>query len=230
MLADTLLQLDASPGHAYLVYGDRDAHEVELETYFKEKGIITDQNPDVFSFSKNQFGIGEVRAITSIVSKTNAKLPHKYITISADAFTVEAQNALLKTIEEPASPTVFFILIPEGSFILETVLSRVQVIHSGSDQNYKDVVANFLQSSFVDRVELLEIFYTEGDDKKPKLQKGKVSLFVNELESTLAQLVISERVSSDVFHDVVDVTQYILDRSSSGKQILEYISMRIPTL
>lgn len=231
MLSETLLQFDTVPGHAYLIYGDRQEHARELESYFKKKEITTDQNPDVFLFEKNQFGIGEVRTITSIVSKTNTRLPNKYITISTDAFTVEAQNALLKTIEEPDSPTVFFILVPESSFILETILSRVQVVHTETQNNHDDLLINFLKSEFTDRMDLLNIFYVEQDgEKKSTLQKGRLSLFLNELEKHLALLVSSKTISSDVFMDYIDITQYVLDRSSSGKQILEYISMRVPVI
>jgi len=231
MLSETLLQLDTVPGHAYLIYGDRQEHIKELEKYFEKKEITTDQNPDVFLFSKNQFGIGEVRTITSIVSRTNTRLPNKYITISTDAFTVEAQNALLKTIEEPDSPTIFFILVPEGSFILETVLSRVQVIRTKAKKNHDELIASFLQSGFVDRMKLLDVFYIEQEgDKKPVLQKGRLSLFLTELEKHLSSLVLSKAISSDVFLDYTEITQYVLDRSSSSKQILEYISMRVPMI
>ncbi len=231
MLADTLMEFNTNNAHAYVVFGDRETNEKQLVDYFARMGIDTNQNPDVFSFSKKQFGIPEVRNVTSIVSRKNAQMEKKYITISTDAVTVEAQNALLKTIEEPTSPTIFFILLPEGGYVLETVRSRVQIITGNSTSQHEKLVDTFLQSEYVDRVSLLEIFYTNNPDtKKPELQKGKISVFLQELESEIAQLVTTGQLDQTVYKDYREVTQYILDRSASPKQIIEYVCMRVPVI
>ncbi len=231
MLADTLMQFGTQNAHAYLVFGDREQNQKELEEYFTRMGIDTDQNPDVFFFSKKQFGIPEVRKITSIVSMTNAKMDTKYVTISTDAMTVEAQNALLKTIEEPASRTIFFILLPTGGYVLETVTSRVQVITSNRQHQHEALVTSFLSSTFLERMELLDVFYKEGEEaKKTELEKGKISGFLKELEAGLVALVVSKKIDRMVYEDYADVTKYILDRSANSKQILEYVAMRIPVI
>ena len=231
MLADTLMQFDTKNAHAYLVFGDREQNQKELEDYFTRMDIDTHQNPDVFLFLKSNFGIPDVRNITSIVSKTNAKLDTKYVTISTNAMTVEAQNALLKTIEEPASPTIFFILLPAGGYVLETIRSRVQTIITDDADQYGTLVQSFLKTSFTERMDLLDTFYPEGDDpKKPKLAKGRASLFLQELETEIARLVTTKTIDPGVYTDYTEITMYILDRSANVKQILEYVALRMPVI
>lgn len=47
-----------------------------------------------------------------------------YIIASAESMTVQAQNVLLKTIEEPPAYALFFLLVENKDRLLETVLSR----------------------------------------------------------------------------------------------------------
>jgi len=47
----------------------------------------------------------------------------------ADALSLEAKNALLKTLEEPASSVVIILLVREASNLPDTILSRAQILH-----------------------------------------------------------------------------------------------------
>ncbi len=51
----------------------------------------------------------------------------KYIFLCANSFRVEAQNSLLKVLEEPPSNIIFLIITASKNSILPTILSRVQV-------------------------------------------------------------------------------------------------------
>jgi len=51
----------------------------------------------------------------------------KYIILCGDSFRMEAQNSLLKLLEEPPKNIVFLILTKSKNSILPTILSRVQL-------------------------------------------------------------------------------------------------------
>ncbi len=51
----------------------------------------------------------------------------KYIILCGSAFRIEAQNALLKVLEEPPTNVIFLIFTISKNSILPTILSRVQV-------------------------------------------------------------------------------------------------------
>lgn len=78
---------------------------------------------------KKTFGVDPVREVISTVNLSPSILDFKvYIFDEADLLTVQAQNALLKVIEEPPENTYFFLLCKNVSSIIPTVRSRVQTV------------------------------------------------------------------------------------------------------
>lgn len=91
--------------------------------------IDSGNNPDVIYVKpskKSGYGVGDVRE--QIVSDINIK-PYKskykiYIIDEADSMTTQAQNSILKTIEEPPEYGLFFLLASNSQKFLQTILSR----------------------------------------------------------------------------------------------------------
>jgi DNA polymerase-3 subunit delta' len=73
---------------------------------------------------------------------------HVIVMEDADRLTESANNVLLKSIEEPASRTVWLLCAPSVEDLLPTVRSRCQVI--GLRTPATDAVAHFLQTQGVD--------------------------------------------------------------------------------
>jgi DNA polymerase-3 subunit delta' len=73
---------------------------------------------------------------------------HVIVMEDADRLTESANNVLLKSIEEPASRTVWLLCAPSVEDLLPTVRSRCQVV--GLRTPATDAVAGFLQSQGVD--------------------------------------------------------------------------------
>ena len=65
----------------------------------------------------------------------NEALRKVYILKSADKMNVQAQNALLKLIEEPPSYARFILECESSSAMLETILSRVSLFDLGTDSD-----------------------------------------------------------------------------------------------
>lgn len=86
-------------------------------------------SPDVITVSredgKASIGIDTVRALRTDVHILPNELDYKiYIIEDADTMTVQAQNALLLTLEEPPSYLVFLLIAENSRNMLETVRSR----------------------------------------------------------------------------------------------------------
>lgn len=85
----------------------------------------------VYTPDNNTISIDTARAITSFTKlKTAGRNDIRRVIIieDAQAMTIEAQNALLKTLEEPPADTVFILTIANIANILPTILSRLQTI------------------------------------------------------------------------------------------------------
>jgi len=99
---------------------------------------------------KNEFQL--LQAQKAIKEAYIADNETKYICLCGDNFRVEAQNSLLKVLEEPPKNIVFIIITLSKNSILPTILSRVQVKYTKT----KKVVEEFCLN--VQRLELKDIY------------------------------------------------------------------------
>ena len=88
----------------------------------------TDNHPDVIyvSHAKEGIGVDDIREqINGTVQVKPYSSPYKiYIVDEAEKMTVQAQNALLKTLEEPPAYVVILLLTTRADAFLPTILSR----------------------------------------------------------------------------------------------------------
>ncbi len=78
---------------------------------------------------KKIISISQIREIgLSISSKPNEARFRVVIILTADLMNTQAQNALLKMLEEPPEKTFFILIATKISFLLPTIISRCRVI------------------------------------------------------------------------------------------------------
>lgn len=83
--------------------------------------------------NKKEIGIGKIRALKEFIGGHPVSNKFKIAVIDmADLMTHEAQNALLKVLEEPKGDKVIFLISSDSDGLLETILSRVYLIRFGS--------------------------------------------------------------------------------------------------
>lgn len=90
-------------------------------------------NPDIIYIEKpddkKTIGVDPIRALNDDVAvRPFASEKKVYIINEGDLLTAEAQNAFLKTLEEPPEYAVFIIIVENSSVLLQTVLSRAALI------------------------------------------------------------------------------------------------------
>jgi DNA polymerase III gamma/tau subunit len=70
-----------------------------------------------------------------------------FIVDPADALSVSGSNALLKTLEEPASDTSFVLITRSPDLLLPTIRSRSQSIYVGGEEAHDDALAKALEAA-----------------------------------------------------------------------------------
>ena len=147
--------------HAYILQGERSAGKEFIAKTFAtallcEKGgaepcgechsckqAENDNNPDIIRIiheKPNTIGVEDIRKLTGdIAVKPYAGKYKVYIVNEAEKMTVQAQNALLKTLEEPPEYAVILLLATNTDALLPTVLSRCVLLtmKSVSDEEVK---------------------------------------------------------------------------------------------
>lgn len=128
---DTLIQ---SIPHALLISGARGTGKKYLADKYSAV-MLGLQNTDDYPYLlklkpvKNSIGIDDVRDLRKFLErKTTGTHGIRRIVIieDADSMTAEAQNALLKSLEEPPADTVIILTSSDINILLNTIHSRVQ--------------------------------------------------------------------------------------------------------
>ena len=105
--------------HAYIIFGDlpKDLRSKEQE------GLYVIQ-------IERDMSVDNVRQLNEYASQTTDSL--RRIVISTPSITFQAQNALLKVFEETHQGVCFFIHLPPGVRIIDTLASRCFIIEKFS--------------------------------------------------------------------------------------------------
>lgn len=141
--------------HSILIYGGGSAQRNKLSEYLacsfvctsdnnpcgtclNCQKVLNDSHPDVKIFDPEQIGektfkialVREIRTDAYIIpNEANNKV---YILKSSDKMNVQAQNALLKIIEEPPEYARFILECDSVAPMLDTIISRVSMYNLGS--------------------------------------------------------------------------------------------------
>ncbi|WP_294383821.1 DNA polymerase III subunit delta' [uncultured Clostridium sp.] len=119
--------------HAHLIAGEDGVGKGKLANILAKfilNGDLDREYVDIINYSseKSSFGVDDVRDIIEEVYKKPFEKDKKVIIIhEGNKLTIQAQNALLKTIEEPPKGVYIMILCESLELILDTIKSRCEI-------------------------------------------------------------------------------------------------------
>jgi len=188
-------------------------------------------HPDVLYFpDESKLGIAEVRKIKEHFSLKPYQAKGRTVVLEdATKLTIEAQNALLKTLEELPADALFILGADSDSKLLPTVLSRCEIVILEATklpiESKRDSIAS-LQS---DIERLLESSISERFEYMEKLKDREEFLhaLVQYFHQTLS-------VHPGGVHSDVEFLKELLQAEEWAKQnvniraILEYLMLKLP--
>jgi hypothetical protein len=218
--------------HAYIVEGSFEELRKPLVRVIEEEfDIKCSGNPDVFVSSSPGFGIDEARALSERASRRPVGGGQQIFVIGAGSLTREAQNALLKTLEEPGEGTHFFLVIPNAEILLPTLRSRCSILaretlgvaEASLPAPVSMSAPTFLAAPPGTRLTALKSLIEAKD------AQGAVR-FLSDLERALRARSGSAVAREDVFYfeTLARCRSYLSERSPSVKMILEYLASVLP--
>lgn len=119
--------------HAHLIVGEDGVGKGKLANILAKfilNGDLDREYVDIINYSseKSSFGVDDVRDIIEEVYKKPFEKDKKVIIIhEGNKLTIQSQNALLKTIEEPPKGVYIIILCESLELILDTIKSRCEI-------------------------------------------------------------------------------------------------------
>ena len=180
---------------------------------------ININHPDTLYFKAGEkLGIGEARKIKEHFSLKPYSAKGRTVVIEdASVMTVEAQNALLKTLEEPPEEAILILGAPSDANLLPTILSRCEITrlqvtgYRLQGKNYTEDIEKLLQSNTEERFE-----YIENLKEKKEFLQALLNYFHQKLPANLG------------------FTKELLTAEQWAKQnvnlrgILEYLMLKMP--
>ncbi|MBI2356518.1 hypothetical protein HYV12_00455 [Candidatus Dojkabacteria bacterium] len=147
----------------------------------REFNMIVDilKIPDIHYLTtvENSLGIEEVKKfVQSMMFKPFQEIYQIAIIDNAEKLTTEAQNSLLKTLEESGDSTVFFLLTSSEGLLLDTIRSRGSLYYGDMGNNHfeSEVVGSFLELDTAHRLRFVEKLGAEKE-------RDEIVLFLNSL-------------------------------------------------
>ncbi len=111
------------------------------------------ESEDVRHCTGIRLGIDDVREIIIESYRTPLIDKKRTFVIAYSLINIEAQNALLKLLEEPPATTQFFIIIDREELLLKTVRSRLHVIAREGVKEATKESHDFLKQTLSERLE-----------------------------------------------------------------------------
>lgn len=170
--------------HAHILFGEDGIGKSPIATYIAKKLLNKEEHKDSVDIvhwrvekNKLSIGVGAIRELIEEVNKKPFEGDKKIIIIhDGHKMTTQAQNALLKTIEEPPRGVFIFILSENLESILDTIKSRCQV-HK-LNQLRENEVREFIKLKYPTLDENQRKMLIAFSDGIP----GKIELLVNDEE------------------------------------------------
>ncbi len=210
--------------HAYVVGGARADARAHIETLLKSQSIAIQDNPDFFVQEFVAFSVDDARAIRG----WQELMPvgeRKVSVIYTDFINNEAQNALLKTFEEPIANTHIFLAVPKPELLLPTLLSRVRVLMPMAQNETSIDASEFLNMNISERMQFIAKLAekSEDDDASAQVREKAVS-FLDGLEQLLSK---DPQKNQKSLEQILKFKKYLYMSGSSVKMILETIAFGI---
>ncbi|MFH1979416.1 MAG: hypothetical protein ABII97_03475 [Patescibacteria group bacterium] len=212
--------------HGHLLVGDLDqslekALKMASDILNTKKGALL-AHPDFFCLETDSFKIGDARQIKELSSKKSFFGKGRIFIVKSSVFTDEACNALLKTFEEPAGLSYFFVITNSEDNILETLKSRLTVLKIKGQkiltENKREFVEKFLNADVSGRMKMTESFVADKD---------KVLEFLNSLECVLREKLPEgfSKEKVDSLEEIFRQREFLSLRASVPKMVVEYICL-----
>lgn len=210
-------------GHAYLIAGGTEKRDSLLK-FLKECGIEVEGNPDVYIREYLSFKIDDARELRERAMARAVLGARRVFIVTTPAMTTDAQNALLKVLEEPYGDALFFFLVPSPSTLLATFRSRAQTLELDplNDVLPRTEAARFLQSTLERRIDMLKPLYQRNDGEERDI-RGAILLL-----SALERELRGKSEAGEGIRAIYRARKYVTDKGALLKPLLEQVALLVP--
>lgn len=233
--------------HAMLIEGENNTANLDLALYIATAAVCSGSpapcgvckdchltevgsHPDITRVSaldgKKFLSVSQIRELRADAFVKAHQATHRvFIIEDAHRMNEQAQNALLKVLEEPPQSVVFILLVPSKTMLLDTIISRcvlLSLLESKSDDKYVEMANKFidllLSGSEYEMLKLLN-----------PLEKSRADAedFFTTLSACTAERLKKGSSYARVLDRLFDDTKYYLDLLATNINMPLLISLAV---
>lgn len=215
------MNLDPFPNHHAILLTTRDRAHMREEVWSK----LSSMSPAHRLFDNTVLDIDTARLIISW-----AQAPYneeKVAVVSFHTIGLDAQNSLLKILEEPRSGVKFILITSNKEQIIPTVLSRLHHIADDITHESNTDALLFLKTRPSERMKLSEItILLSRVDEEDRKDKESVRSFI----LSMIPILSTHANTRGYVEEVIEIASFSSLSSTSGKALLEYLSLLLPRI
>jgi hypothetical protein len=211
--------------HSYIIESDIENTHIHLIDFLKNKNIISQNSGDILFEKYNSFSIDDSQLIRDWHSKKN--IDNKRICIIDTKFiNNEAEKTLLKILEEPKMNTHFFIILPDASFLLDTIKSRVHIIKVSRELEGDKIAEDFIKLKLSDKFDFIQKMTKETKENSSVVRSNTINL-LNSLEAYIYKKFKNDKNKENIslLEELSKSKRFLSVPGSSPKMILENIAI-----
>lgn len=212
--------------HSFLLIGPDPQQQQDYILDFCEKEQIGKFDQTQCTTEESSFGIQNVRDMQKVAMRKPLRGNKKALIIpQAELLTPDAQNALLKLLEEPPLGTFLFLCAPTDTSFLSTVVSRCKVVALGTKNaaseemkaEFEEILQKIEQGSLGNTLALAETLAGKKGDLQDilsgLLEVGRETLLKDPTDIRLAQVLKTLQQASHVLYTTNVAPRMVLEHA-----------------
>ena len=224
--------------HAYLYVGGEEDGIVAARAFAADTlGISGNAHLDITVFSyPGLFSVDDARALNRFVTQAPIVGDQKLVVLATARIYHEAQNALLKTFEEPLEGTTLVLVVPNEGVLLPTLRSRLVSLPRTEGKQISEEATAFLAASKAEREKIItRLLARAKSDNNSEKQAARMEA-ARIVEGLLIASHQARKEASGAYADELDLLLGELNRfmpivyqsSAPLKLIFEHLQIVLP--
>ena len=220
--------------HAYIIKGDPTTDPFVLRDMLIARKDVYEGSIDTLCQLYDSLSVSDSAFLKNWHSEVKVDDHKRVCIVGAKAINREAENALLKILEEPQEDTHFFFVVPEPYALADTIRSRVHILdmkEGGTSESYAFARA-FISASPEKRLNLIEdVIKSHKDDETSGGLRSEALQLLSAVERVLYEERFlknkSDKKTQKILHEIGQMREYLGQTGASVKMILEHIALML---
>ncbi len=182
----------------------------------------------------NSIGIDDVRNLIKHVQYQPYSAPFQVgIIFLANLLTIEAQNSLLKTLEEPGPTTQFILTTPHEKYLLATISSRSNKIYVKEGLQTEEQgtdASDFFQKELADQLIDIDELLNAEKEEPGKIKEFLASLLITFRQQLLTATTVKDaKLADEISQKIRKINKalYYISRNANKRLTLENLVLQL---